>query len=519
MMEAHIEQADVVIVGAGIAGLTAALDLAPRRVIVLSKTALGAGAATAWAQGGIAAAIGSDDSPELHAADTLAVGGGIADTHAVDVLTHEASQRIADLVRFGATFDRSADGEFALGREGAHGRRRILHAGGDATGRALLDALVEALRATPSIRVVEEAVALDLLRDNDGRVAGVLADVSGERVAFTASAVVLATGGIGALYARTTNPLGACGDGLAMAARAGAVLADLEFVQFHPTALDVGQDPMPLVTEALRGEGATIIDERGERFLCEVHPAAELASRDVVARAIYERRRAGARVFLDARNVKSFARHFPTVFASCAAAGIDPGKQPIPIAPAAHYHMGGVAVDDWGRTSLPGLWACGEVAATGVHGANRLASNSLLEGVVFAERVARDIAGFTTAPAQSERFETLTAPAADAQTAPHPSAIAAVRRIMDESVGVVRDGEGLRAALEALDRLGPQAAASPLLANRLIVARAVAQAALARPETRGSHARRDYPAARPEYAHRSFVTPAGALASDVGSAA
>jgi L-aspartate oxidase len=517
-MEARVERADVVIVGAGIAGLTAALDLAPRRVVVLSKTALGAGAATAWAQGGIAAAVGSDDSPELHAADTLAVAGGIADTHAVDVLTHEASHRIADLVRFGATFDRSADGEFALGREGAHGRRRILHAGGDATGRALLDALVEAVRATPSIRVVESAVALDLVRD-DGRVGGVLADVSGEPVAFSASAVVLATGGIGALYAHTTNPLGACGDGLAMAARAGAVLADLEFVQFHPTALDVGHDPMPLVTEALRGEGATIVDDRGERFLCNVHPAAELASRDVVARAIYERRRSGSRVFLDARNVKSFARHFPTVFASCAAAGIDPAQEPIPIAPAAHYHMGGVAVDDWGRTSLPGLWACGEVAATGVHGANRLASNSLLEGVVFAERVARDIAGFTTAPVQSERLEALAPRSSVDAEAPQPPAIAAMRRIMDENVGVVRDGEGLRDALEALDRLGPQAASSRLLANRLIVARAVAQAALARPETRGSHARRDYPAARPEYAHRSFVTPADAIASDVGSAA
>jgi L-aspartate oxidase len=517
-MEARVERADVVIVGAGIAGLTAALDLAPRRVVVLSKTALGAGAATAWAQGGIAAAVGSDDSPELHAADTLAVAGGIADTHAVDVLTHEASQRIADLVRFGATFDRSADGEFALGREGAHGRRRILHAGGDATGRALLDALVEAVHATPSIRVVESAVALDLLRD-DGRVAGVIADVSGERVAFSAAAVVLATGGIGALYARTTNPLGACGDGLAMAARAGAVLADLEFVQFHPTALDVGHDPMPLVTEALRGEGATIVDDRGERFLCDVHPAAELASRDVVARAIYERRRSGSRVFLDARNVKSFAHHFPTVFASCAAAGIDPAQEPIPIAPAAHYHMGGVAVDDWGRTSLPGLWACGEVAATGVHGANRLASNSLLEGVVFAERVARDIAGFTTAPVHNERLEALTPRSSVEVDAPQPAVLTAVRRIMDENVGVVRDGEGLRAALEALDRLAPQAVSSPLLANRLIVARAVAQAALARPETRGSHARRDYPAARPEYAHRSFVTPADALATGVGSAA
>ncbi|HTV72266.1 MAG TPA: L-aspartate oxidase [Candidatus Acidoferrales bacterium] len=508
MIGAQRERADVVVVGAGIAGLTAALDLAPRRVVVLSKTALGAGAATAWAQGGIAAAVGHDDSPELHAADTMAVAGGIADSHAVEVLTHEASERIADLVRFGADFDRAADGEFVLGREGAHGRRRILHAGGDATGRALLDALVGAVQITPSIQVVEGAIALELLR-HDGRVVGILADVEGERIAYTAPAVVLATGGIGALYARTTNPLGASGDGLAMAARAGAVLADLEFVQFHPTALDVGQDPMPLVTEALRGEGATIVDDRGERFLCGIHPLAELASRDVVARAIYERRRSGSGVFVDARHVKAFAKRFPTVLASCRLAGIDPAVQPIPVAPAAHYHMGGISVDDWGRSSLAGLWACGEVAATGVHGANRLASNSLLEGVVFAERVARDIAGVLAEPLSLADAEiTDFAPATVQTLACDAAAAAAVRRVMDENVGVVRDGEGLRSALESLDCLARQAPPSHLLANHIIVARAVAEAALARPETRGSHARRDHPAPRAEYAHRSFVTPA-----------
>ena len=322
----------MVIVGAGVAGLMTALELLAQkhgerqRIIVLSKAALGAGAATAWAQGGIAAALGSDDSPALHAADTLAAAGGIGDAHAVDVLTREASEGIAEVMRFGAEFDRTPDGAFALGREGAHGRRRILHAGGDATGRALLDALVRAVRAQPAIRVVERAAALEILH-SEGRAVGVLADVAGSRCVLLGQAVVLATGGAGGLYACTTNPLDACADGLAMAVRAGAVLSDIEFVQFHPTALDVGRDPMPLLTEALRGEGAAIVNECGERFLQGVHPLAELASRDVVARAMHEHRRSGRRVFLDARGVASFALHFPTAEAACRAAGIDPCRE------------------------------------------------------------------------------------------------------------------------------------------------------------------------------------------------
>jgi len=500
MTNLRTERADVVVVGAGVAGLMTALELLAhgrserRRVIVLSKAALGMGAATAWAQGGIAAAMGGDDSPALHAADTLAAACGIGDALAVDVLTSEACERIAETVRFGARFDRTADGAFALGREGAHGRRRILHAGGDATGRALLDALVRAVRAQPAVRVVEQARVLDLMR-SEGRVVGVIAEVEGSRCAFLGQAVVLATGGIGALYARTTNPLDACGDGLAIAARAGAMLSDLEFVQFHPTALDAGRDPMPLITEALRGEGAAIVDERGERFLQGVHPLAELAPRDVIARAVHERRRNGARVFLDARGVASFARRFPTAEEACRAAGIDPRREPIPIAPAAHYHMGGIAVDAWGRSSLPGLWACGEVAATGVHGANRLASNSLLEGLVFAGRIAQDITGVNVVSASSREIEPSVF--ADAPTLA-PERIARLRRVMDENVGVVRDREGLRAALDEIDAVA---------CDRAIVSRMIAQAALARCETRGSHARRDYPAARAEYEHRSFITP------------
>jgi L-aspartate oxidase len=505
MRNVRTEHADVVIVGAGVAGLTTALELLAQggserqRIVVLSKAALGTGAATAWAQGGIAAAMGSDDSPALHAADTLAAAGGIGDADAVKVLTSEASERIAAVMRLGAQFDRTADGAFALGREGAHGRRRILHVGGDTTGRALLDALVRAARMQPAIRVVEQATALDLVR-SEGRVIGVLADVAGSRCAFIGRAVVLATGGIGALYACTTNPLDACGEGLATAMRAGAVLSDLEFVQFHPTALDVGRDPMPLLTEALRGEGAAIVDERGERFLQGVHPLAELASRDVIARAVYERRRGGGRVFLDARAIASFASRFPTAEAACRAAGIDPCSESIPIAPAAHYHMGGIAVDAWGRSSLPGLWACGEVAATGVHGANRLASNSLLEGLVFAGRVARDVAGTSVVAGSLRDAESSASHGAPALM---PEAIARLRRAMDENVGVVRDHEGLCAAIDEIDAVS---AGAPL-ANRAIVSRAIAQAALERCETRGSHARRDYPNPRAEYEHRSFVAP------------
>jgi L-aspartate oxidase len=500
MTNVRTERADVVVVGAGVAGLMTALELLVKgrggrpRVIVLSKAALGMGAATAWAQGGIAVALGSDDSPALHAADTLAAACGIGDAHAVEVLTRAASERIAEAVRFGAHFDRAADGAFVLGREGAHGRRRIVHAGGDATGRALLDALVRAVRAQPAICVVEQASALELAR-REGRVVGVLADLAGSRCAFIGPATVLATGGIGGLYARTTNPLESRGEGLAMAARAGAVLSDLEFVQFHPTALDAGRDPMPLLTEALRGEGAAIIDERGERFLQGVHPLAELAPRDVVARAMHEQRRAGGRAFLDVRGIASFARFFPTADAACSAAGIDPRREPIPIAPAAHYHMGGVAVDAWGRSSLPGLWACGEVAATGVHGANRLASNSLLEGMVFAGRIAQDIAGTAVVSDSSREVE-----ASEFSGGPGlaPETIARLRQVMDEKVGVVRDREGLRAALDEIDALAY---------DRMSVSRLIAQAALARCETRGSHARRDYPDTRAEYEHRSFISP------------
>jgi L-aspartate oxidase len=499
----RLERADVIVIGAGIAGLVTAIELAPRSVIVLSKRALGRGAASAWAQGGIAAAIGDDDSPELHALDTIEVGGGINDAHAVEVLTREAAQSILELLDLGATFDVDPEGDFDLGREAAHRRRRILHRG-DATGRALIDSLIAAAERTPSIRVIEDAVARDVIVDGES-VRGVVFEAGGKVCAAEASAVVLASGGAAALYRYTTNPLDAVGEGIAIAARAGAVLADLEFVQFHPTALDCGRDPMPLVTEALRGEGAIVVDDTGERFLASVDPRGELAPRDIVARAVYRRRAEGHATFIDAREAvgAAFPRRFPTVFRLCMENGIDPRSALIPIAPAAHYHMGGVAVDEWGRTSLDGLWACGEVATTGVHGANRLASNSLLEAVVFGVRVARDIGGRarTSSPASVP-------PAQAGGPPPDERAFAAVRAAMYDDVGVVRSAHGLLRALHAFDEIEARAD-SLALRNRITVCRLIAQAAYDRRESRGSHFRSDFPEADESFAHRSFVSAAG----------
>ena len=383
----------VVIVGAGIAGLATALSLAPAPVVVVTQATLATEAATGWAQGGIAAALGPDDSPELHAADTLRAGGGLGDPSIVAMVAAQAPACIEALIGWGVRFDRDPDGGTALGLEAAHARARVAHAGGDASGRRILDSLVAAVRRQPSIAVIEGFRATDLALGEDG-VVGLYGIQDGRSRLLAARAVVLATGGIGGLYAATTNPLGAVGSGLTLAARAGAVLRDLEFVQFHPTALALGADPMPLATEAIRGEGAILVDGRGERFMADV-PGAELAPRDVVARAIWRQIAAGQEVFLDARIAlgSRFARRFPTVTAICHAAGLDPARQPIPVRPAAHYHMGGVAVTASGRTTVPGLWACGEVAATGLHGANRLASNSLLEAVAFAGWVAADLKG------------------------------------------------------------------------------------------------------------------------------
>jgi L-aspartate oxidase len=502
-------KSDAVIVGAGIGGLMAALKLAPRSVIVLSKTALGSGAATDWAQGGIAAAIGADDSPALHMIDTQRAGAGLSDEAIVEILTHDAPARIEELLELGAAFDRTEAGALALGREAAHTRRRIIKAGGDATGHEILKTLIAAVRATPSITVLENVVADDLIVA-DGSVHGVYAHraQTHEPLVLRSSATVLATGGIGRLYRYTTNPPQSSGDGIAMAARAGAVLGDMEFVQFHPTALAVANDPLPLVTEAIRGEGAILRNDLGERFMPELHEDAELAPRDVVARGIFFQQRAGRTVSLDARDAigEAFPKKFPTVFAACIKAGIDPRRVAIPVTPAAHYHMGGIAVDAWGRSSLPGLWACGETSASGVHGANRLASNSLLEALVYATRVAKDIAGAMKGGGPS-RLPALSIPSSDEACA---QAVTDLRAVMYANVGLVRSDATLRAALARIAAL-ESAHSQPdnELRNLLTVGRLIAQAALARKESRGSHYRTDYPNLDDAFAKRSFTTLAG----------
>ena len=505
-------EGDVVIVGAGLAGLFAALKLAPMHVTVLAAAPLGKSAASGWAQGGIAAAVGPDDSPALHAADTIAAGDGLVDEEIARLVTDEGPARIADLLAFGVPFDRDAQGHFLLNQEAAHSRRRVVRVSGDRTGAAIMQALIAKVRATPSIRVLEGFEADELITAN-GRVEGVrlvrsTAFGNGCYEFFPACAVVLATGGVGGLFSLTTNPPYARGEAIAMAARAGAMIGDAEFVQFHPTAIDVGVDPAPLATEALRGDGAILVNARGERFMTAIDARAELSPRDIVARGVFAEIAAGRGAFLDCRKAigTRFCEAFPTVYAHCRKAGIDPATELIPVAPAAHYHMGGIATDALARTSAPGLWAIGEVASTGLHGANRLASNSLLEAVVFGARAAEHIRNLDRDARRAPkvdlvRIATAKRPA-DSDRAP---AIAKLRRTMSEHVGVERTRAGLAHAIGTLREIEDQSGNDGVLANMALAARFIAASALQREESRGAHARRDFPATDPELGVRSFL--------------
>jgi len=502
-----IECKGALILGAGVAGLFTALKLAPFPSLVLAGSRPGTSGSSAWAQGGIAAAVAAGDSPEAHAADTVAAGAGIADPGVAALVAREAPERIDDLVRLGVPFDRRPDGTLAVGREAAHGAARIVHVQGDRAGAAVTGTLAERALANGAITVLEGFHAVELAME-DGRATGLFArsgmGAHARLVLFRAPAVIFATGGLGSLYAITTNPSEARGEGLGMAARAGAVIADPEFVQFHPTAIAAGRDPAPLATEALRGEGAILIDENGRRFMADVHKDAELAPRDVVARAIHRARLAGHQTFLDCRSAigPAFATRFPTVYAACRAAGLDPAAQPIPIAPAAHYHMGGIASDARGRSSLEGLWAVGECASTGLHGANRLASNSLLEALVFGARAAEDVKS-TIAPGCGSG----TPPAPERFAVPAPPMV--LRKAMSELVGLERDESGLREALAVIAQVERAGPAEPALLNMTAAAKLVAAAALMRHESRGAHWRSDYPATEAK-GGRTFLTLADA---------
>lgn len=476
-----------VIIGAGLAGLSAALFLAPRPVVLISRAALELDGSSPLAQGGMAAALDDEDSVELHLADTLKAGAGLCDADMARRILAAAPQAIEALLQIGTAFDRDATGALALGLEAAHSRHRIAHAHGDGTGREAVRALTAAVRAQPSITVLEHVDVRRLLVE-DGAISGIMLAGHVEGAILRTRQVVLATGGAGALFAHTTNPPGSFGAGLALAARAGAELADLEFVQFHPTALALpGREGgrTPLISEAVRGEGAILMNGTGTRFMADV-PGAELAPRDVVARAVWAQIQQGESVFLDARACLGprFATRFPTIAAACAAAGIDPAQALIPIRPAAHYHMGGIAVDPHGRSTVPGLWACGEVASTGLHGANRLASNSLVEAVVCGRWVAEDIAGHE-APSPARRVLGEMPPGADAAFA---------RAILSRHLGVLRDGTGLH---EAICALLPRAETPGPASDPALVGLMMAISALRREESRGGHWRTDFPAPAP----------------------
>ncbi len=494
--------ADVIVIGSGVAGLTTALNLRSSNlsVLLVTKAKIDEGS-TKWAQGGIAAALGPGDTPDQHKKDTLIAGAGLCDTDAVDVLVTEGPEAVRKLIARGAVFDKSESGEIALTREGGHLRNRILHAGGDATGAEVSRALLAAVNDDEGIEVIENALAIDVLKTDQGAVCGVTLHVigAGSRDGVgraLARAVVIATGGLGQVYAQTTNPSVSTGDGVALALRAGAEIADVEFIQFHPTVLwrdDSLSGQQPLISEAVRGEGAVLVNDKGVHFMADKHQQGDLAPRDIVAIEIFKEMKESnsPHVWLDATKVQEFSARFPTIFASCIENGIDPRKQMIPVSPASHYSSGGVKVDLKGRTSIPGLYACGETACTGAHGANRLASNSLLEGLVFGTRISTDIVENIVdqgKPSEEQPQEFLL----------NPAIKMTLQLAMSQGAGVMRSAQSLKETLLTLNQLSTRTSDAPCIeawevSNLYLLATAIARAALEREETRGSHWRSDFP--------------------------
>ena len=496
-------RADVIVIGSGVAGLTTALNAraANLSVLLVTKANIDEGS-TKWAQGGIAAALGPGDTPDQHKSDTLIAGAGLCDLDAVNVLVTEGPEAVRKLIAHGAVFDKAESGEIALTREGGHHRNRILHAGGDATGAEVSRALLAAVQNDEGIEIIEHALVIDALKSKSGAVCGVTVHVIGEGSRdgvgqALARAVVIATGGLGQVYSQTTNPAVSTGDGVAMALRAGADVADVEFIQFHPTVLwrDMslgGQQP--LISEAVRGEGAILLNHKGERFMQGKHEQSDLAPRDIVAKEIFTQMKEAnvPHVWLDATAIKDFKERFPTIYASCLENGIDPTKQLIPVAPASHYSSGGVLVDLNGQSTIKGLYVCGESACTGAHGANRLASNSLLEGLVFGARIAEHIAKHLPElhePYENEKEKTILL---------DPAIRIPLQLSMSEGAGVMRSEKSLTGALLTLEELSKRKTKAADInswevSNLYFLATAIVRSALTREESRGSHWRSDFP--------------------------